>query len=281
MKHSYNHEPATSPVFLDNPSFLLISNRRYNFYLIDLKTTPNIDPIIDACADLEAECWGAQQDFKEYLGGRDLLIYATHNGELAAFCVGSAWHMLNYGIISPDELMVSPKHRRRHLGRTMTALLGRIACLSLTRDQSIKRIVGICTTPSPGLIMGIYKYRFMSRDHSFRPSARLIKIRDTHLHRNKWDVLDPRFPFFIRGLFPGSLKTHSTALSHKIFPPNFDCHTRGDALLFMGTMSTSMVMTVTALFLHIDIGPMAWRNTKLGLASRIAIENYEAARLLD
>ncbi len=277
MNNSCNHEPATSPVFLDNPQFLLISNNRYSFYLIDLKTTPNIDLIIDACAGLEAECWGAQQDFKAYLSGRDLLIYATHKGELAAFCVGSAWRMQDYGVISPDEMMVSPSHRRRYLGRTMTALLGRVACLGLQRDPNIKRIVGICTTPSPGLIMGIHKYRFMSRDHSFKPSPKLIEIRDHHLRRNRWQVLNQQFPFFIKGLFPGSLKTHQTAPQHKIFPPDFDCAKRGDALLFMGSMSTSMVMTVTALFLQIDIGHKAWRNPRLGLASRFSLENYETS----
>ncbi len=254
----------------------------FKFYTIDIKHTPEDElyHILKECEAVEKACWNAQEDFYDYALKRDLLTYVEHNGRIVAFQIVSYWIMDNYFIFDLDETMVLKECRGNSMARALSMVNSRIFYLRLCKMRDIDRIVFLGLTPNLGLINLLDKLRCLYQflDNSFRPSENLLKIHDAYLAKKGAVLVHENYPFFLKGVFPGSMdkgKVNKSATErvNKILPPGLDLNHRGDAFLFFASFSLAGVWPIMVLFMFVSLGRGMLMNRKLGFLSRNKFED--------
>ncbi len=238
---------------LDEPVLLepVASNKGFDYHLIEIRTIDltKPHPIIEQCNALEQESWNPQEDFLEYVAKRDLLAYVTFEGRVVGFLVVTLWLSGDYGVVSVDEAMVSKGQRGNGLALKLVWFLSHLLAVRFLGNNAIKRAVMLGLTVSPVAIQATYRYRWIFRNNSFKPNAQLTDIAWHYLNKYGYEPLDPSRPWFVKAAFPGSSNWKPTLRKGRdkdILPPDFDGHERGDAFLFMGTVSRRFATVVTS-----------------------------------
>lgn len=238
---------------LDEPVLLepVARNKGFDYHLLEIQTIDltRPHPIIEQCMALEKQSWNPQEDFLDYIAERDLLAYVTFEGKVVGFLVVTLWLSGDHGVVSVDEAMVSKDHRGSGLALKLVWFLSHLLVVRFLGNRTIKRAVMLGLTVSPVAIQATYRYRRIFRNNSFKPNEQLTDIAWHYLNKYGYEPLDPAGPWFVKAAFPGSSSWKPTlrkGRDRNILPVDFDCHERGDAFLFMGTVSRRFATVVTS-----------------------------------
>jgi len=250
--------------------------RGFKFYTVDVKHTPGdeLDFIFKECEAVENACWTAQEKFYDYAVTRDLLTYAEYKGKIVAFQIVSYWIMDNYFIFDLDETMVLKECRGNSMARALSMVNSRTVYLRVLKMKNINRIVFMGLTPNMGMVNLLDKMRCLYQflDNSFKPSENLLKIHDMYLERKGAFLVHEDYPFFLKGVFPGSMEKggecgKSSKRVEEILPPGLDMHHRGDAFLFFASFSLISVWPIMVIIMFISLGNGILLNRKFGFLS--------------
>jgi len=250
--------------------------RGLNFYTINIKNTPadELEVILNECEAVEKLCWDAQENFHEYAKKRDILTYVVKEGKVVAFQIASYWIFKNHFIFDLDETMVMKECRGIRMALALSAVSCRTFYLKMSNMKDVNRMTFISLTPNIRLINLLDKLRFAIRflDTSFNPSQNLLKIHNSVLERKDAVLVHEDYPFFLKGVFPGSMKTAECSYKtsdriKKILPPGLDLDSRGDAFLFLSSFSRIGIIPVMVILLLKALGPKIIFNRNLGIIS--------------
>ncbi len=271
------------PVHLPLDKYFIYEYRGFGLYSINLKNTPadELEVILDQCEAVENACWDAQENFHEYAKKRNLLTYAVKDGKIVAFQIASYWIYNNYFIYDLDETMVIKECRGNSMALALSAVSCRTLYLKMSNMKEVNTMTFISLTPNIRLINILDRLRFAIRfvDTSFNPSLNLMKIHDTVLERKEAVLVHEDFPFFLRGIFPGSLKQgdcsyRTSGRIRKILPPGLDLKSRGDAFLFIACFSKTGIIPIMVVLLIKALGFKVIFSKKLGLISFHKIKDF-------
>jgi len=271
-----NRLPETK-INLDDDSELVYKYKGYRYFTIDLQNTPQkkLNAVLKECERIEKSCWVAQENFFEYAKKRNLLTYAVHQGQVVAFQIVSYWTVDDVFIFDLDETMVIKQHRGKKLAMTLSGVNCRTLILRVRKLKNIRKMTFMGLTPNLRLVNLLDRLRHFIHflDSSFNPSTKLMKIHDYLIEAKGESLVNRDYPFFLNGVFPGSLKPvdHINRTSdriRRILPPGLDFNTRGDAFLFLCLFDKVRILPVMVALLLKAMGPGIIFNKKLGLISR-------------
>lgn len=267
-----NKKPEKLPL----DKYFAFNFRGFRLYSINIKNTPvnELEVILNECEAVEKSCWDAQENFHDYAKKRDLLTYVVKNEKIVAFQIASYWIYNQYFIYDLDETMVIKECRGNSIALALSAVSCRSFYLKMSNMKEVNKMTFISLTPNIRLINLLDKLRFAIRfvDTSFNPSQNLLKIHDSVLERKGATLVHKDFPFFLKGIFPGSLKPMECSYKtsdriKKILPPGLDLKSRGDAFLFLSCFSRMEIFPIMIVLLLKALGPKIIFNRKLGLIS--------------
>jgi hypothetical protein len=278
------------------PDNFLIRIKGFNYYGVDISNTDisEIEDLITACEAVENDTWKAQENFYEYFKRCDLLIYAEKGGQVVGFCLVSLLLINQYCFFTVDEAMVLRAFQCENIARTVIATSYLYFMKKIDPGKSIKKFIYVSISANPRVINMYYKNKYMSQtfESSFRPTDELVNIHRAYLDKYNLALVDSRYPFAVKNVFPGSQqlewcnkKYQFSDSVKKMLPPDFDHKDRGDAwaFMFMAKMSAAYALfTYTALSF---IGMNALFNKKMGLLRRkkpmLANPKLTRVRLID
>jgi hypothetical protein len=283
MKSEQSFYPAggDDQVPLTCGDYLIQRYKGINYYLIDLKTANwnRLSNVIHACQAVEQACWKPQENFFDYLEKCDILTYAEKDGRVIAFDVVTLLYSGPYCVYSNDETMVLKECRGMDIARKLVILtlewfFTRTACLT---SIGAKYLVFTSISANPRVVNAYFKNSW-SRiffDCSFKPSSRLISLRDEYCVKHGISLVNSNYPFCFKNLFPGSNsfdrndpKFQFSANVKANMPHDFDHMDRGDAFAFMLKIPMKATRFVVLLLMARCFG-RAYLSTKgLGLFSR-------------
>jgi hypothetical protein len=226
------------------PDNFLIHNRGCNYYSVDISSSNvnELNDIINACETVENSTWKAQEDFYEYFGNSDLLIYAEKGGQIVGFTLYSIFLINRYCFFTNNETMVLRGHQDGNIALTLVTTSYVYFMKKIQLDKSIKKVIYVSISATPKVVNGYYKNKYMSRKFtsSFNPSDELVSIHRAYLERYDMSLVDPRYPFAVKNVFPGSQQVDWNNRRNQFcesvknqLPPDFDHKNRGDAWAFM------------------------------------------------
>jgi len=141
-------------------------------------------------------------------------------------------------------------------------------------DSQVRKMVLVSISANPKVVNNYYKNWYITRllDNSFFPSEDLVRVHHGYLHRYNFILVDSRYPFCIRNLFPGSQSLDWSDARYqfldkvkKRIPEAFDHKVRGDAWAFMAVANLSLAFMFIRIATLIFYGREALFNGKIGL----------------
>ncbi|HPS59019.1 MAG TPA: hypothetical protein PK514_13015 [Spirochaetota bacterium] len=268
---------AHEKVSLDEESEVVYKYKGYRFFTIDIKNTPKkkLDAVLRECELIEKACWIAQENFFDYARKRNLLTYAVHEGKVIAFQIASYWLVDDVFIFDLDETMVMKGHRGKNLAMALSCINSRTYILRIRKIRGIRKMTFVGLTPNLRLVnlLDRIRHAIYFLDSTFNPSKKLLKIHDYLLEKKGESLVHDSYPFFLRNVFPGSLKPtdHTQKTSkrvRKMLPPGLDFNGRGDAFLFLCLFDKVRLLPVLVILSLKALGPGILFDKKLGFFSR-------------
>lgn len=268
-------EMRSMEVSITAPENFVLEHEGFNYYAVDLSIDHSlIRNIIAACEAVERDTWVAQEDFFEYIKKSDLLVYAEKDGQIVGFNLVSIMYFKEYCIYTIDEAMVLRKFQGNKIARNVVVIALWWFMKKGRLDRSIKRFVLVSTSANPKVVNNYFKNKYVVNilDNSFYPSKELIEVQEAYARHYNYELVDSRYPFCFKKMFPGSNQFEKYPVIPKFadevrkrMPPDFDYVKRGDAWAFMvhASIPTYKFFTVSCLLAF--IGPKVLLNKKLGL----------------
>jgi hypothetical protein len=145
---------------------------------------------------------------------------------------------------------------------------------NIKQDGMTKKLVMVSISANPKVVNNYFKNGYITRflDNSFYPSDGLVRAHHGYLHKNNFTLVDNRYPFCIKKLFPGSQQLDWTDKRYQFhdevrtkMPPNFDHKVRGDAWAFMAVANLRLAHILLRTLSFIFFGKEALLNKKIGL----------------
>jgi hypothetical protein len=183
----------------------------------------------------------------------DILVYAEKDGAIVGFNLFSLLLVDEYIFYTIDEAMVRRRFQGRNIARNIVVSTLCWFFKKIRLDSSIKKFVMVSTYGNPKVINNYYKNKYITNwlDNSFYPSHELINLHHAYPKKYNFSLVDRRYPFAIKNLFPGShlfnLKDKKYQLLNEIrekIPPTFDFAVRGDAWAFMIVTDLRMAFNI-------------------------------------
>jgi hypothetical protein len=278
------------------PDNFLVHVKGFNYYGVDISNTHinELEDLISACEAVENDTWKAQENFFEYFKKCDLLIYAEKGGKVVGFCLVSLLLINQYCFFTVDEAMVLRAFQCYGIARNVIATSFLYFMKKIDPGKSIKKFIYVSISANPRVVNMYHKNKYMSQtfESSFCATDELIDIHRAYLDKYNLCLVDNRYPFAVKNVFPGSQqlewcnnKYQFCDTVKKMLPPDFDHKDRGDAwaFMFMAKMPAAyLLFTYTALSF---IGWKAFFNKKMGLLRRkkhiLANPKLTRVRLID
>jgi len=281
MNHDFekwDFEGAPGCVPITCQDFLIMSNKGYNYYVIDLKLVDwnKIWNIIKACEAVENECWKAQENFFDYLKKCDVLSYTEKDGRIIAFDAVTLLCSGTTCIYSNDETMVLKAFRGKDIARKLVMATCEWYLTKTEYLKGIKHVIFLSISANPRVVNGYFKnsYTRILFDCSFKPSKQLIALKEEYCRKHNIALVHKDYPFCLKNLFPGSNNFDCNdprfQFSREVkanMPPDFDHMVRGDAFAFMLKVSKASARTVVLLFMLFDFGKDYLSRKGVGLFS--------------
>lgn len=274
----------------------LIHVKGFNYYGVDISNTDinDLEDMISACEAVENDTWKAQENFFEYFKKCDLLIYAEKGGQVVGFCLVSLLLINQYCFFTVDEAMVLRAFQGDNIGRNVITTSFLYFMKKIDPGKSIKKFIYVSISANPKVVNMYHKNKYMSQtfESSFCPTDELVNIHHAYLDKYNLCLVDNRYPFAVKNVFPGSQQLEWCNTKYqfcdtvkRMLPPDFDHKDRGDAwaFMFMAKMPAAyLLFTYTALSF---IGWKAFFNKKMGLLKRkkyiLANPKLTRVRLID
>jgi hypothetical protein len=262
---------------LHNPQDMKYVYKGLKLYTINVKHTPKIrlNAILDECEAVEKSCWDAQEKFHNYAKDKDILSYAVHDGKIVAFQIASYWIIDNNFIFDLDETMVIKQFRGMNLAMALTGINTRTFYLRMCKMKHVNTMTFVGLTPNLKLINLLDKFRYIIQfiKTSFNPSPAIFKIRDSFLEKKGATLVHEDYPFFLKGVFPGSLKPsdgckNASKRVKKMLPHGLDFNSRGDAYLFLACFHQITIFPIMLILIIKALGFKFLFNSSLGYFSR-------------
>jgi hypothetical protein len=278
------------------PDNFLIQVKGFNYYGVDISNTDisDIEDLISACEAVENDTWKAQENFYDYFKRCDLLIYAEKGGQVVGFCLVSLLLINQYCFFTVDEAMVLRAYQCENIARSVIATSYLYFMKKIDPGKSIKKFIYVSISANPRVVNMYYKNKYMSQtfDSSFRPTDELVNIHRAYLEKYNLNLVDNRYPFAVKNVFPGSQQLEWCNKKYqfcepvkKMLPPDFDHKERGDAWAFM---FMAKMPAAYALFTYTALSFLGWGalfNNKMGLLRRkkrmLANPKLTRVRLID
>lgn len=267
---------------------LIMKNKGFNYYIIDLKRADwkRISNIIKGCEAVENECWKAQENFFDYLQKCDILSYVEKDGRIIAFDAVTLLCSGTTCMYSNDETMVLRAYRGKDIARKLVVATAEWIFTKTTHLKGIKNIVAVSISANPRVVNGYFKnsYTRILFDCSFKPSRQLIALKDEYCRKHNIALVNDDYPFCLKNIFPGSnnfdCQDPRFQFSREVranMPPEFDHMARGDAFAFMVKLSKTAFHTVIRIIMTIDFGKDYFSRKGVGLFSPKATATPEYA----
>lgn len=272
-----NHTTEFLPV--NCQEFFIQRYKGFNYYLIDLNTSKwsNLGNIIKGCEAVENECWKAQEEFSTYLRKCDVLSYAEKNGRIVAFDAVAILNSGPYCVYNNEETMVLKEFRGRDLARKLVIMTVE---WHLTKTASMKNknyFIFASISANPAVVNRYFNKSWLRRlfDSSFAPSSQLIALKEEYCRKYAIEVVDKRYPFCLKNMFPGSnsFDPHNPKYQFSPYvranmPPDFEHMIRGDAFAFMLMIPMKIVRWVVFILMIKCFGAEYFSSRGVGLFSR-------------
>ncbi|MBN2158252.1 MAG: hypothetical protein JW807_02565 [Spirochaetes bacterium] len=254
----------------------ILHHKGFNYYAVDLRNSnfDDIEDIIAGCEAVENDTWKAQEDFFQYIRKSDILVYAEKNERIVGFNLISLLLINEYCFYTIDEAMVLRAFQGNNIARNVviTALWWFLKKIDL--GSAVKKAVLVSISANPKVVNNYFKNKYVLRvfDTSFFPSDELITLHRAYLTKNNFFLVDNRFPFCVKNLFPGSQQLDWTNKKYqfhneivKRMPPEFDHKKRGDAWAFMLAGNLKLGYTVIRIMTFLFLGTKTLFNKNIGL----------------
>lgn len=261
--------------------YLIQRHNGINFYLIELDRVDwsSIRYIVSACENVENQCWKAQENFFEYLRRCDVLSYAEKDGRIIAFDAVSRMISGDCCVYNNEETMVLKEFRGKNIAQqlvwgTIEWHLTKSACF-----KGIKDFIYTSISANPTVVNLYYNkdmWPWIRRitDCSFKPSPRLIALVKEYCGKQKIALVNEKYPFCLKNIFPGSNRFDADDPRHQFcsrvkehMPPEFDHMTRGDAFAFMFKIPLKVLRVINAVTMYLAFGKTYLSKEGLGLFS--------------
>lgn len=261
------------PVTCNN--FFLLNHRGFNYYGIDLRKVDFeiIRDIVKGCEEVEKDCWDPQENFFDYIQKSDILAYAEKDGRIVGFNLVSLLMSDGHCIYSIDEAMVLKKCQGNNIARNVVMLTIRWFFLKTDEALTVKKIYPLSISANPKVVNNYFKNKYLTSifDNSFRPSEKLIDLHLQYVKENNLLLVDEKYPFCVKNLFPGSNRFKENDKRYqfkdgvkKNMPDDFDHIHRGDAFSFMVRIGVGPFWFVNTLLLLIILGKKMIFNKGIG-----------------
>lgn len=228
----------------NNESFFITQDKNFDYFMIDFDMIDfdEIHDILQECRELEKNVWNPKEEFLDYAGRCNSLLYALKDGKIAGFSLVSSSFIDNNYFLSLDETMVAKEFQKMHISLMLSILAIRIYYLRVTPMKDIRKVTMVVETANPRLMSQFYENRhiYSYNRNTFRPSDELINILSAYISKNNAKQVDEKHPFFLKERFNACHKNDKKNPKHnlskefqKIMPSDFDPVQRGDSLAFM------------------------------------------------
>ncbi|HNY49846.1 MAG TPA: hypothetical protein PLV50_03915 [Smithella sp.] len=269
---------TTSPLPVDSRIFFIQSYKGFNYYLIDLNTVKwsSLGNIIKGCEAVENECWKAQEDFSTYLRKCDVLSYAEKDGQIIAFDAVSILNSGPYCVYNNEETMVLKKFRGRDLARQLVIMTVEWHLTKTAAMKNKKYFIFTSISANPAVVNRYFNKSWLRTlfDSSFAPSPRLIALKEEYCRKYGIELVDKRYPFCMKNMFPGSNsfdpkdpKYQFSSGVRASMPPDFEHMVRGDAFAFMLMIPMKIVRWVVFILMIKCFGMEYFSSRGVGLFS--------------
>lgn len=278
VPHIESYAETFAYIPITSQEHLILTHRGCNYYLIDLKIADwnRIRNIINACEEVEQECWKAQENFSDYLQKHDVLSYVEKDGKVIGFDVVSLLRIGDTCIYSNDETMVRNAFRGQNLARNLVFATSRWFLSQTTRLTGVRSIAFLSISANPKVVNGYFKnaYTRILFDCSFQPSSDLIAIKEAYCAINNLSSVHPDYPFCLKEVFPGSAvhtaddpRCRFSAKVKAKMPPDFDHIVRGDAFAFMVKIPKPVAHLMVLILMGVCFGRTFFTRHRVGLFS--------------
>lgn len=274
-----NQNDTTGPAPVNHRNFFIQSHKGFNYYLIDLNIVKwsSLGNIIRGCEAVENECWKAQEEFSAYLRKCDVLSYAEKDGRIVAFDAVTILNSGAYCVYNNEETMVLKAFRGRDLAQRLVMMTVEWHLTKTAAMKNKKYFIFTSISANPAVVNRYFNKSWLRRlfDSSFAPSPRLIALKEEYCRKYAIEVVDKRYPFCLKNMFPGSnsFDPHNPKnqfSSHVLanMPLDFEHMVRGDAFAFMLMIPMKLLRFVTFVLMAKCFGAEYFSSRGVGLFSR-------------
>lgn len=258
--------------------FFIQSHKGLNYYLIDLNEVKwsSLGNIIRGCEAVEKDCWNAQEDFSTYLRKCDVLSYAEKDGRIVAFDAVSILNSGPYCVYNNEETMVLKAFRGRDIAQRLVIMTVEWHLTKTAMRKNKDYIVFTSISANPAVVNRYFNKSWLRKmfDSSFAPSPQLIALKEEYCRKHGIELVDERYPFCLKNMFPGSNTFNSNDPKHQFsshvranLPTDFEHMVRGDAFAFMLMVPMKLARLVTFILMVKCIGMEYFTNRGVGLFS--------------
>jgi hypothetical protein len=260
-------------------NFFIQRHKGFNYYLIDLSGAQwnRLRDIIRGCQVVENDCWKAQEDFFTYIRKCDVLSYAEKNGQIVAFDAVTILNSGRYCVYSNDETMVLRAFRGNDLAQRLVIMTAQWHLKNSASFRNKDYFVFTSISANPRVVNRYFNKSWLRLlfDSSFAPSPQLIALKEEYCQKYGIELVDKRYPFCFKNLFPGSNnfdpddpKNQFSAQVRKNLPSDFEHMIRGDAFAFMLMIPMKIVRMVSFILMVKCFGTEYFSSRGVGLFSK-------------
>jgi hypothetical protein len=285
------YEAEQGPLPVTRREYFILSRKDINYYLVDLREADweGLWGIISQCEYVEGACWRPQENFSDYLKKCDLLCYAEKDGSIVGFTAVTMMFSGKTCLYSNDETMVLKQVRNQKVALSLVTLALEWAFVKTDLFNETRSIVFTSISANPRVVNFYFKNAW-SRiffDCSFKPSLRLIAIKNEYCRKHKIELVHEDYPFCMKNLFPGSNTFDRDdprfRFSHSVknsMPQDFDHMDRGDAFAFMLKVPMKAARPIVNILMARCYGRDYLANRDIGplRAGRQSLPEYVKAR---
>ncbi len=277
-KQSIHQNDTTGPLPEDSRNFFIQSYKGFNYYLIDLNEVKwsSLGNVIRGCEAVENECWKAQEEFSTYLRKCDVLSYAEKDGRIVAFDAVSILNSDPYCVYNNEETMVLKAFRGRDIAQRLVIMTVEWHLTKTGMRKNKDYIIFTSISANPVVVNTYFNKSWLRIlfDSSFNPSPRLIALKEEYCRKHGIELVDERYPFCLKNLFPGSNSFDPSDPKYQFsshiranIPPDFEHMVRGDAFAFMLMVPMKLARLVTFILMVKCFGMEYFTTRGVGLFS--------------
>jgi hypothetical protein len=168
-------------------------------------------------------------------------MYAEFENEIIGFQLSTFPVFESDQVVSIDEIMIREEHQKGKVALKMSSLAFSMGAEMAAANKSVSHVVWMGISCNPRVITSSFKGDPVTAHfpNSFNPSEGLIRLQKLYNKSNNHELVDERYNFFLKNLFPGSNKQNGVKEIRdypeelqKFIPEDFDCMERGDAFMY-------------------------------------------------